>query len=247
MGYGQRLRVQRTADVRVLKSQLDLIANVAHSARFIAPAWALAIAYFGSSAFAYMGSRPIKYTLILPLLVSIVSFAASKMTNIYRDDTASHANALKLQAWFTRYIVVQVALSAAWGLMPWLLWTDGDFLNHVFIAAVITGVISWVVVSRASHMEMFLAGMIPVVALTSLRFIFGGYWMDMGIAFLMPLYAWQLYYDGRRLTFRLDEDSRLRFEVKTLPAKSRKRVTKPCASVSRPRLRMLPRPRSSPI
>src|SRR6202012_5202450 len=119
---------------------------------------------------------------ILPVLVGIVSFGASKLTNIYRDDTASHANALKLQGWFTRYIAAQVAISAAWGFMPWLLWTHGDFVNHVFIAAVITGVLSWLVVSRASHMEMFLAGMIPIVVLTSLRFLFGGYWMDMGIA-----------------------------------------------------------------
>jgi two-component system cell cycle sensor histidine kinase PleC len=208
--------VQRTADVRVLKSQLDLIANVAHSARFIAPAWALAIAYFGSAEFGYLGNQPFEITVILPVLVGIVSFAASKLTNIYREDTASHADALKLQAWFTRYIAVQVAISAAWGFMPWLLWTHGDFLNHVFITAVITGVLSWLVVSRASHMEMFLAGMIPIVALTSLRLLFGGFWMDMGMALLMPLYACQLYYDGRRLTFRLDEDSRLRFEVEDL-------------------------------
>jgi two-component system cell cycle sensor histidine kinase PleC len=208
--------VQRTADVRVLKSQLDLIANVAHSARLIAPAWALAIAYFGSSAFGYFGNQSFKLTVTLPVIVSVVSFGSSKLTDIYLGDTVSHSNALKLQAWFARYIGAQVAISAAWGFMPWLLWTNGDFVNHVFIAAVITGVLSWLVVSRASHMEMFLSSMIPIVALTSLRFLFGGYWIDFGIALLMPLYAWQLYYDGRRLTFRLDEDSRLRFEVEDL-------------------------------
>jgi two-component system cell cycle sensor histidine kinase PleC len=208
--------VQRTADVRVLKSQIDLIADVAHSSRYIAPAWALAIAYFGSSAFAYFGNRPLEVTIILPLLISIVSFGASKLTDIYRNDTASHANAEKLQSWFTRYMVVQVAVSAAWGLTSWLLWTRGDFVNHVFIAAVVTGALSWLVISRASHMEMFLSSMIPIVALTSLCFAFGGYWIDLGIAGLMPLFAWQLYHDGHRLTFRLDEDSRLRFEVEDL-------------------------------
>jgi two-component system cell cycle sensor histidine kinase PleC len=208
--------VQRTADVRVLKSQLDLIADVAHSARYVAPAWAIAIAYFGSAVFGYFGHRSIEVTLSLPLLVGAVSFGASKLTDIYRNDTASHGDALKLHTWFTRYIAVQVAISAAWGFMPWLLWVPGDFLNHVFIAAVITGVLSWLIISRASHMEMFLASMIPIVALTSLRFAFGGYWIDFGISLLMPLYAWQLYYDGRRLTFRLDEDSRLRFEVEDL-------------------------------
>jgi two-component system cell cycle sensor histidine kinase PleC len=216
VGYGQRLRVQRTADVRVLKSQLDLIADVAHSARFVAPLWALAIAWLGSASFGYFGNRSFEITLILPVCLTIISLGASRLTDTYRSDAASHADTIKLQSWFTRYVVAQVAISSAWGVMPWLLWDSGNFLNHVFIAAVITGVLSWLIVSRASHMEMFLSSMVPVVALTAIRFAFGGYWIDFGIAILIPLYATQLYFDGRRLTFRLDEDSRLRFEVEDL-------------------------------
>jgi len=216
LGYGQRLRVQRTADVRVLKSQLDLVADVAHSARFVAPVWALVMAWIGSASFGYFGNQSLAVTAILPILIGIVSLAASKINDVYRNDISAHTNAVKLQPWFTRFIAIQISISVAWGLMPWLLWTSGDLLNHVFIATALVGALSWLVVSRASHMDMFLAGLVPIVALGALRFVFGGSWIDFGIAILIVLYAAQLFFDGRRLTFRLDEDSRLRFEVEDL-------------------------------
>ncbi len=216
MGYGQRLRVQRTADVRVLKSQLDLIADVTHSARFAAPVWALVMGWLGSVGFGYFGKQSLTVAAIVPVVVAAVSFAASKLTDVYRNDTFAHTNAAKLQPWFTRFIGIQVAISTAWGLMPWLLWQDGNLLNNVYLALAIGGALSWLIVSRANHMDMLLASIVPVVSLTALRFVFGGSWIDFGIAVLLPLYAAQLFFDGRRLTFRLDEDSRLRFEVEDL-------------------------------
>jgi two-component system cell cycle sensor histidine kinase PleC len=174
------------------------------------------VAYFGSSAFGYFGNQSVRTALILPIAVTFASITASRLTNVYREDTAAHTDATMLHSWFTRYVMAQITISVAWGIMPWLLWTRGDFINHVYIAAVITGVLSWLAVSRASHMQMFIASMVPVVALTTLRFLLGGFWIDIGLAVLMPLYAWQIYHDGRRLTSRLDEDSRLRFEVEDL-------------------------------
>jgi two-component system cell cycle sensor histidine kinase PleC len=216
VGYGQRLRVQRTADVRVLKSQLDLIADVAHSARFAAPVWALVMAWLGSASFGYFGKQSLSIALTIPAAIAAVSFYAARLTSVYRSDTPSHSSAVKLQPWFMKFVGLQIAMSVAWGLMPWLLWNDGNVVNHVFIGATIVGVLSWLVVSRASHMDMFLSSMVPVVSLTALRFVFGGSWIDFSIGVLIPLYAAQLFYDGRRLTYRLDEDSRLRFEVEDL-------------------------------
>ena len=58
MSYGQRLRMQRSADGRVLKAQLNLIADVLHAARFIAPLWAICAALLVSDV-GGLGDTPI--------------------------------------------------------------------------------------------------------------------------------------------------------------------------------------------
>jgi two-component system cell cycle sensor histidine kinase PleC len=216
VGYGQRLRVQRSADARVLKAQLDLISDVVHSARFTAPVWSLAIAFLGSDAVGYFGHRSFEIALVLPVLVTVVSFASAKFVTLYRLDAAARANSEKLQNWFPRFVAIQIAISTAWGLTPWLLWQSGSPLNHLFLAVAVLIAIAGLVVSRANHMDMLLACMGPVVTLAALRFLFGWSWLDFGLAVLMPVFAAQLFFDSRRFTYRLDEDSRLRFEVEDL-------------------------------
>ena len=216
MGYGQRLRVQRTADVRVLKSQLDLITDVIHATRFLTPVWAAVVAWLGSSNFGYLGHQSLKLAVAAPFLISSATFIASRYTNIYRRDSRAHTDPQRLQAWFTRFVVIQFVISTAWGMFPWVMWEGGNLLNHVFIVATMIGALSWLVVSRASHMDMLIAAIGPVTVMTALRFAFGDTWLDAGMGVTVACVAAQLFYDGRRMTYRLDEDSRLRFEVEDL-------------------------------
>jgi two-component system cell cycle sensor histidine kinase PleC len=216
LGYGQRLRMQRSADVRVLKAQLDLIADVVHAARFTAPAWAVALAYLGSSAFGYLGQRPIQYTIFAGVAVVAASFAASHVVTAYQNEAAGRVSPEQLQAWFPRFITIQFAISCAWSIFPWMLWTDGDPANHFFIAGFVGGTLGALAVSRSTHIDMLIASMAPLTAFTVLRFLFGGSVADFVIAGFIPLLTVQLFSDGKRLTYRLDQDSRLRFEVEDL-------------------------------
>ncbi len=216
MGYGQRLRVQRSADVRVLRAQLDLIAEVVYTARYFAPVWALALAWLGSASFGYFGNTPFRIALILPLAVAIIVFGAARLVVLYRHEAAGRANSEQLQAWFPRFIAIQIAISCAWSLMPWVLWQPNSPLNHVFLACAVVAILSSLLISRANHLDMYVACLVPLVAFSSLRFALGGSMLDLSIAFVLPIYAAQSFYDGRRLTSRLDEDSRLRFEVEDL-------------------------------
>ncbi len=216
MGYGQRLRVQKSADVRVLRAELDLIAGVIHSTRFTSPLWALAIAWLVSDSIGVFGHASLSTLIYLPVIITAVMFLCATVISIYQIDTAKTSTAEDLQPWFGRIIAMQIVISAAWGLMPWLLWESGNFLNHLFLAAATLSILASLVVSRANHKDMFLATLVPVVALSSLRFAFGGTLEDFGLAVWFPIYAFQLFYDGRRLSHRLEEDSRLRFEVEDL-------------------------------
>jgi len=208
--------LQKSADVRVLKAQLDLIADVLHSARFIAPLWGLGLAWLGSAATGVFGNTPFHIALLLPVALVVVCFVASHIAGLYRRDASAHATSEVLQPWFARFVVIQIAISSVWGLMPWLLWDGSNPLNPIFLGLVTVSVLAWLVVSRASHMDMFLASLAPIVCLTALRYLFGGTLLEFGIALALPVYAMQLFYGGRRLTRRVDEDSRLRFEVEDL-------------------------------
>lgn len=216
LGYGQRLRMQRNADARVLKAQLDLIADVVHATRYTAPAWTLAVAFFASNQFGYLGHQSIQTTMVLAVAVIAVSMASSHVVTAYQNEAAGRVSSEQLQAWFPRFIAIQIGISLAWSLAPWLLWTDGDPVNHLFIALCVGSTLGSLAVSRSTHMDMLISSMAPLAAAAALRFLFGGSVVDIVIAALLPMMAIQLFTDGRRLTYRLDQDSRLRFEVEDL-------------------------------
>src|SRR5471032_2432856 len=112
--------------------------------------------------------------------------------------------------------MLQLCISAVWGLVPWLLWDPASQINHVFLAGATIAMLAGLVVSRASHLDMFLACLAPVSCVAALRFAFGEFSLDHGIAVVIPAFAAQIFYDGRRLARRVDEDARLRFHVEDL-------------------------------
>jgi two-component system cell cycle sensor histidine kinase PleC len=207
--------MQRSADGRVLKAQLDLIADVLQAARFLGPLWALCVALLAVEADVF-GAAQLEVALVLPGAVAVATLAAMRLVTQYRSDAAAHASYERLEPWFGRFIAVQVSISAAWGLMPWLLWRDDSLANHLFLAFAVVSVLSWLIVSRVSHMDMFRASVTPLVVLAGSRFLLGGSLTDLAITAALAIYTAQMFHDGRRLTKRLDEDSRLRFEVEDL-------------------------------
>jgi two-component system cell cycle sensor histidine kinase PleC len=216
VGFGKRLRIQRSADVRVLKAQLDLTAEALCATRFTAPLWALVIALFSSNLFGFVGTLPLMRALMLPAIVGLAMTFAVNVVMLYRSGASSSAGYDRIKTWFGRMVALQVVVSAAWGLMPWALWEPGSTMNNVFLAAATMCIMAGFVVSRASHLDMFLASLVPFTALASLRFASGTTWVDWGTAVVIPIFAAQLLFDGRRMIRRLDEDSRLRFQVEDL-------------------------------
>ncbi|MBV9905038.1 MAG: hypothetical protein JO346_10715, partial [Alphaproteobacteria bacterium] len=185
--------------MRVLNAQLDLIAAAMRSMRFTSPLWALALAWLGSSSFGYLGSRPFEQTILLPCFVSITMFLASNVVAHYQAATARQTDPQVVRPWFMRLTLLQVAISAVWGLVPWLLWDPASEASSVFLGGATIAMLSSLVVSRATHMDMFLASLVPISLVASLRFALGEDIVDYGIAIIIPAYAAQLFFDGRRL------------------------------------------------
>ena len=216
MGYGHKLRAHRRADVRVLKAQLDLIAQVVRSSSFTEPVLAASIAFMGSNAFGYFGAAPFKVAIALPAVITALSLLSYAATLHYQREVISPALANSLESWFPKFIVMQITISVGWGLTPWLLWDKANVVNHLFLAACVCCLMAKLVMSRANQMDMLIASLVPMVAVSGARFLLGGTLSDFAIALALPAFGAQFFLAGRRLTRRLDEESRLRFEVEDL-------------------------------
>ena len=134
MGFGHELRVRRSADVRVLSAQLDLIVAAVLSTRYTSPLWALALAWLSSDSFGYLGRRPLAEAILLPCVVAITMFLASNVVTFYETSTKGKVDYEAVRPWFSRMTALQLCISAIWGLVPWLLWDPASQINHVFLA-----------------------------------------------------------------------------------------------------------------
>ena len=202
-------------DARVLKAQLDLAAQSIKATWATSPLWATAIAFLCSKLVGILGDRPLGVTLYLPLIVLAAMMAAIAVTTLYQGEGTRDPDCA-LTPWYWRFCGAQIGVSAAWGAMPWLLWDHGNPINHLFLATSAIAVVSALVLARGSNMAMFVCAIVPLSCLTTLRFAMGDSVLDQVIAVLSPLVGLQLWWTGRPLVIRMQEDSRLRFHVEDL-------------------------------
>ena len=199
----------------MLKAQLDLAAQSVKATWATSPLWALALSFLCSKLLGILGNRPLGVTLYLPLIVLTGMTAAMAITTLYQNETDRDPDS-NLAPWYWRFCGGQLLISAAWGVMPWLLWDEASPVNHLFLATAATAVVAALVLARGSNMAMFLCAIVPLSCLTTLRFASGASFLDHVIAVLSPLVALQLWWTGRPLVIRMQEDARLRFHVEDL-------------------------------
>jgi two-component system cell cycle sensor histidine kinase PleC len=216
LDLAKQLRIERSADVRVLKAQLDLVAESMSITRVSAFLWSLALLALTTSAVGVFGNVPLARGIWLPVAVAVTSILTTIVVANFRRDSMSRPSHDDFTRWQDNLIYAQAGIGAVWGLAPWLLWQEKSALNHVFLAGAMVVVLANFVVSRANHSGVILAGVVPVTVIAALRFSFGDGTFDYAIAAVVPLIALQLYRHGRRMTLRMDQDSRLRFHVEDL-------------------------------
>ena len=209
-----RMRLMHGGDVRVLKAQLDLTAASVMSTRISVPLWSLTVALLCSKLTGVFGHQAIGIALILPLIVVISLGVASSVASLYLHRAAGAPD--NMNHWFLHLAVMEACVSFSWGCMPWLMWEAGNAVNHIFLGACAISVVASLVVARGSSLPMFLTSLGPVTAMTSARFVLGGTELDIVIAVALPLFAAQMWFTGRPLMRRMNEDARLRFQVEDM-------------------------------
>jgi two-component system cell cycle sensor histidine kinase PleC len=181
--------------------------------RYSAPFWSLCVAVFCSQLTGAFGEVPVLRAMLLPLAVATVVTATTIVAAAYERYNSSDEDTT---SWFHTFVMTQLAVSAAWGLMPWLCWDVHSPLNHLFLGCAVMAVIAALVVSRGSNMALYIASLAPITLMTSVRFLTGPSMTDVMIGALTPFIALQLWRTGRPLVVRMDEDSRLRFRIEDM-------------------------------
>ncbi len=199
------------ADSRILKAQLALVARSARWARLAAPVWGLVVALLSS--YGAVGHVSPARTLALPVVLTVAVTICASMMSAWDRYGESWGTP---RGWFAVFVIDQVMVSCAWGLMPWLCWEPGNVVNHLFLAAGTMAVLAGLVVVRGSNMVMYAATILPLVAIGGARFLLGDLPIDRIIGVVAPFIALQLWITGAPLVQRMAEDSRLRFEVEDL-------------------------------
>ncbi len=211
MSFWKPAQDAQERDPRILRAQLALAAQASRASRLTAPVWAVAVAMLCS--LGIFGHVSLTRTLFLPVAVTVAICALSLLASTYDRQKESETDT---DTWFHSFVLLQAAVSVAWGLMPWLCWEPGNNLNHMFLAAATISVVAALVVSRGSNMSMYVATLAPVSLMVAGRFLLSSHPSDLVIGVLAPFIALQLWRTGSPLVLRMEEDSRLRFKVEDL-------------------------------
>ncbi|HVZ28519.1 MAG TPA: ATP-binding protein [Rhizomicrobium sp.] len=196
----------------MLKPQLDLAAAVIRQTRFHSIIRSLVLALVASELVGLFGHVGLMQALYLPMIVTLAIGVSSSLTGVYLV-RAGGMDFPTLQGWFLRFIGMQAAISLAWGFLPWLLWEPHSPVNHLFLAAISIAITAGLVISRGGNMPMLIASLVPITLMTASRFALGETGQDWAVAVAILAFSFQLWYTGRPLVGRMEEDSRLRFQV----------------------------------
>ena len=198
-------------DPRILTTHVERGARAAASTALGSPPWICLTAFLCSKLVGLFGNVGLPGAFAAVSVVVSASLAV-QITLYHFDGDASHSADVDAgKIWLRRLLTLDVLMSTVWGLVPWLLWQEGSLANHLFIELMSLSVVARFLVSRAGHMDFFIASFGPMAVLLFGRLIADFQTGDLILAGLVPLYALHLVLDARRHAGRIDSDAVLRF------------------------------------
>ena len=207
---------QADADPRILKVQVERAANALRGAIVASPFWAAITVIACSEIFPLLGAVPWPRAASLVGVICFVAVAIRIALNSYDHDRSTGLDGAGARGWLHWLLILNVILSSAWGLAPWMLWSADNPLNHVFIELVCLAAVSRFLVNRANHVSFFLASFVPMAAMLFTRCLLGLSPVDGILAAIVVLYAIQVVLDSSHSSQRWDEEAQTRFSHEDL-------------------------------
>jgi len=204
------------ADPRILKVQVERAANALHGSILASPFWACVAAFVCSEFFPQLGGVPSSRAACLVIVICCASAAIRIGLHAFDHQRSAGMDVAGASTWLKRLLVMNVVLSSAWGLTPWLLWSNDSLLNHVFIELVCLAAVARFLVNRANHVSFFLASFLPMATMLFVRCLVDINAVDLILAAIVVLYAIQVILDSSHISARWDEEAQTRFSHEDL-------------------------------
>jgi two-component system cell cycle sensor histidine kinase PleC len=166
---------------RLLRAQLDMVAQSLRVTTWINPSWAflsLAAFLFPQDPFGHVPLWRLSAVMGLHFLNSAIALV------LYRRFRADSSDSRKWAVWLTAF---QLLIGVVWGATIWLLWVNGNAVNNVFVIMPFTGVLWSYAITRTMHAGVYLATVLPIVILGSLRAATGDGDVSHGLTFALPM------------------------------------------------------------
>jgi two-component system cell cycle sensor histidine kinase PleC len=203
-------------DPRILNVQVERAANTLAGSLVASPVWALVAAVACSEFFPHLGAVPFAYGIGFVGLMCCAVLGVRGVLALFHRERRDGMNTEADAKWLRRLLVTNVILSTVWGLAPWMLWSEDDPLNHVFIELICLAAVARFLVNRANHVSFFLASFLPMAAMLFVRCIGAGTTVDLILAAVVVLYAIQVVLDSSQVSQRWDQEAQTRFSHEDL-------------------------------
>jgi two-component system cell cycle sensor histidine kinase PleC len=203
-------------DPRILKVQVERAANTLWASLVASPVWAVIAMIACSELFPPLGGISFLRGGGLVLIIACMALAIRGALAAFEHERYASMDADADAKWLNRLLWMNVLLSTAWGLAPWMLWREQNLLNHVFIELICLAAVARFLVNRANHESFFLASFLPMAGMLFVRCVVSGSAVDLILAALVVLYAIQVVLDSSHISQRWDQEAQMRFSHEDL-------------------------------
>ncbi|HEY1631602.1 MAG TPA: ATP-binding protein [Rhizomicrobium sp.] len=155
---------QPVEEARMTRARVELTIATLPIAVWVNPTWAALTALPFTGLFPIFGEVAWWRIALLLSLHAVNSVVAVYIHRAVRRDGGRDP-----QLWLSRLVGFQMLIGTSWGLSPWLLWVDGNDVNHVMIAMSLVALLWAYAFSRAMHPGVYLAGVVPTLVLALVR------------------------------------------------------------------------------
>ena len=175
------VKIAEGDEPRLLRAKLDFIGGSLPMSMWMNPTWAfLTIVPFIISTEPF-GDVPVSRLMFVMALQFFNAATAMALYRAFRRDSSN------VRAWLRTLTLQQFYVGLTWGATIWLLWKHGNAANNVFVIAPFVGLLWAYALSRTMHVGIYLAAVMPIVVLGSLRAMTSTGLAAHAMAFVLPV------------------------------------------------------------